>query len=195
VVLTTKHKIMDAILTGYINLKDTNNYQLIYATKDITYKSFYCVYAKLVISSTGKLEEIKLRLKNYSSYFKHQFEISNDDVFEYQNGILRIACKTKVKAIINEVSDYTDKDLTSLQINVSELKGVFFTRYQEYFNKIINCNTSKLIFFTKQLGAEEARPDIKTKKDFLEENLEVEAVYAVGRNCRVSLTRTENWED
>lgn len=185
---------MDDILTGYVNLKDTDNYQLIYATKDKKYKSFFCVYLKLVIVK-GKLKKIKLRLKNYSSFFKHQFEISSDDVFEYKNEILRIACKTKAKARINSESDYTEKDLNSLKINVSELQGVFFTRYQEYFNEIIDCNTSRLISFTNQPDEEETRPEVNIKKDFIEENFEVESVAAVGRNCRVSLTRTENWKD
>lgn len=172
-------------LTAYFNLKETDDYQFIYATKDLISKTFYCVYAKLIIENEIVMG-IELFLKNYNSVVKHKFMKNTNDCIYCEDDIIRIGCETGFFG-----SSYENKLTLTKQIEVSKLKGIFFTKFpKKYAFELEQGDLGSL----RSTTLEPENEDFDFIKDrSFSENISREQLMAVGGNCRVSLVRTENW--
>lgn len=183
-------------LTGFINLNEceNNNYQFIYATQSLY--SFFCIYAKFTVKK-GYLKDIDLFLMNYNGPFEYKFKTNKIDVLGLNNNILRLGCKLSAFGQSDSA-----KNETPLNIEVSEIKEIFFTRDPAHFNTLRNCSVDVIDGYSSSRSSfdiEEDRDDMHTilrerlndlissGKSFSNEKIEkFEAIVAVGHNCRVS---------
>lgn len=162
------------MLTGYVNLNDQQNYQLIYATQE--FLSFYCIYAKFELSIDNLfLQSIELHLENYNGS-QYKFQNSYIDITSFAHGILKLGIKTTLGGNSSKIYHKF-----KAPIDVKKLKSVFITRNTSHFENLSNYSERQIIDITNEVD-EEYHKEIKK----IISNKRTGVIIAAGRNCRVS---------
>lgn len=186
---------MEQNLTGYINLKDRENHQFIYASQNNG--TFYCVYAKFIIEN-DLLKSINFYIHNYKGLFKLKFKTSLVDVIGLKDEVLRIGIIVQPIFGNDETSTV---DLTEKKININNIKHLYLERG---YLRLDRNNDHIDDGFTLIDG------DVRDIEGLVDNHLQREEVFfenllnkdidfnnrkkifgqaAVGRNCRISLMR------
>lgn len=193
---------MEPNFIGYIKLKDTKPKQFLYTTT--SNGGFFNIYVNFKINKKeNTIIEIKLHIKNYVGtkyYFREQYI----DVIKSHDNALRIGVSLTKKG-----NKLTLESQSTLNIPLSGITNVFFTRDESHFTEILSCPKDRLVEIANEpnsFNIPEINGDIDeanrlfkisselfevsqklqdiTKIDKIDED--IEHIMSVGNNCRVS---------
>lgn len=171
------------MLTGHLNFDNKDDYQFIFST--LQWVTFYCVYARIITDDDNNLTSLDFYIENYKGP-KRGFK-NNIDKIEFNDGILRIGAKISTRSNNYELN----KSVKHLNINKKNLKSIFFTRDEKYFDDLSTYSERDLTDFTNELDPLEIGEYDSLLERLLKPKEDFTSAAAVGTNCRTSFIKVK----